>query len=115
MRAGYLTKANRDEIGANVPREIKDRFARIIGSDADLPEAALVGVSSSDQESAFPSAASISLTASSLAHSAGPASVPSSQPLRIDQQRGRHAERLADRLEVLKHLRARIRVVAELR
>ena len=56
-----------------------------------------------------------SLTASSLAHSAGPASVASSQPLPIDQQRGRHAERLADRLEVLEHLGAVVGVVAELR
>jgi hypothetical protein len=38
MRAGYLTKANRDEIGANVPRELKDRFARIVGSTPSCPK-----------------------------------------------------------------------------
>jgi hypothetical protein len=37
MRAGYLTKAHREEIGANVPREIKDRLARIIGSTPACP------------------------------------------------------------------------------
>ena len=38
MRAGYLTKANREEIGANVPRELKERFARIIGSTPPCPK-----------------------------------------------------------------------------
>jgi hypothetical protein len=38
MRAGYLTKANREEIGANVPRELKDRFARIVGSTPPCPK-----------------------------------------------------------------------------
>jgi hypothetical protein len=38
IRAGYLTKANRDEIGANVPRELKDRFARIVGSTPPCPK-----------------------------------------------------------------------------
>jgi hypothetical protein len=38
IRGGYLTKANRDEIGANVPRELKDRFARIVGSTPPCPK-----------------------------------------------------------------------------
>ena len=38
MRAGDPTKAHRDEIGANVPREIKDRLARIIGSTPTCPK-----------------------------------------------------------------------------
>ena len=37
MRAGYLSKAQRDEIGASVPREIKERFARVIGSTPTCP------------------------------------------------------------------------------
>ena len=36
--AGYLTTANREEIGANVPRELKDRFARIVGSTPPCPK-----------------------------------------------------------------------------
>ena len=44
-----------------------------------MPGSALVGGVEVITEF-FPSAASISLTASSLAHSAGPASTPSSQP-----------------------------------
>ncbi len=55
----------------------------------------------------------MSLSASSLAHSAGPASVAISQPLRIDQQRGRHAERLAGFLQVLEHLGRRVGEIAE--
>ena len=38
MRAGYLTKAHRDEIAANVPRELKDRFARIVGTTPPCPK-----------------------------------------------------------------------------
>ena len=38
MRAGYLTKAQRDEIAANVPPDIKDRFARVIGSTPSCPK-----------------------------------------------------------------------------
>jgi hypothetical protein len=38
MRAGYLTRAHRDEIGASVPREIKDRFSRVIGSTPNCPK-----------------------------------------------------------------------------
>jgi hypothetical protein len=38
IRAGYLTKANRDEIGANVPRELKDRFARIVPYTPNCPK-----------------------------------------------------------------------------
>jgi len=38
MRAGYLTKAHRDEIAANVPPDIKDRFARVIGSTPTCPK-----------------------------------------------------------------------------
>jgi hypothetical protein len=38
MRAGYLTKAHRDDIAANVPRDIKDRLARVIGSTPTCPK-----------------------------------------------------------------------------
>ena len=38
MRAGYLTKAHRDEIAANVPADVKDRFARVIGSTPTCPK-----------------------------------------------------------------------------
>ncbi len=38
MRAGYLTKAHRDEIAANVPADIKDPFARVIGSTPTCPK-----------------------------------------------------------------------------
>jgi len=38
MRAGYLTKAHRDEIAANVPTDIKDRLARVIGSTPTCPK-----------------------------------------------------------------------------
>jgi hypothetical protein len=38
LRAGYLTKAHRDEIGANAPRDIKERFARVIGSTPTCPK-----------------------------------------------------------------------------
>ena len=38
MRAGYLTKAHRDDIAANVPREIKERFARVMGSTPTCPK-----------------------------------------------------------------------------
>jgi len=38
MRAGYLTKAHRDEIAANVPPDIKDRLARVIGSTPTCPK-----------------------------------------------------------------------------
>ena len=38
MRAGYLTKAHRDEIGANVPPDIRDRLARVIGSTPTCPK-----------------------------------------------------------------------------
>jgi len=38
MRAGYLTKAHRDDIAANVPSDIKDRFARVIGSTPTCPK-----------------------------------------------------------------------------
>lgn len=38
MRAGYLTKAHRDDIAANVPREVKERFARIVGSTPSCPK-----------------------------------------------------------------------------
>jgi hypothetical protein len=38
IRAGYLTMAQRDEIGANLPRELKDRFARIVGSTPRCPK-----------------------------------------------------------------------------
>lgn len=38
MRAGYLVKAHRDEIGANVPQDIKVRFAPIVGSTPNCPK-----------------------------------------------------------------------------
>lgn len=38
MRAGYLLKPQRDDIGASVPREIKERFARIVANKAPCPE-----------------------------------------------------------------------------
>jgi hypothetical protein len=38
LRAGYLTKAHREEIGANVPRELKERFGRIVGSTPSCPK-----------------------------------------------------------------------------
>jgi hypothetical protein len=31
MRAGYLNRGHREDIGANVPRDYKERFARIVG------------------------------------------------------------------------------------
>jgi len=37
MRAGYLLKPQRDDIGASVPRELKGRFARIVGNKAPCP------------------------------------------------------------------------------
>jgi hypothetical protein len=39
MRAGYLTKAHRDDIAVSVPRAYKERFARIAGNKAPCPEA----------------------------------------------------------------------------
>jgi hypothetical protein len=38
MRAGYLTKAHRDDIAVSVPRAYKERFARIAGNKAPCPE-----------------------------------------------------------------------------
>lgn len=38
MRAGYLLKPQRDDIGASVPREIKERFARIVANKAPCAE-----------------------------------------------------------------------------
>jgi hypothetical protein len=38
LRAGYLTKEYREDIAANVPREIKDRFARVVGSMPNCPK-----------------------------------------------------------------------------
>ena len=38
MRAGYLTKANRDDIGANVPRDLKLRFDRVVGLKLPCPD-----------------------------------------------------------------------------
>jgi len=38
IRAGYLTKAQRDEIGANTPRDIKDRLARIVPNAPPCPK-----------------------------------------------------------------------------
>jgi hypothetical protein len=38
MRAGYLNRGHREDIGANVPRAYKERFARIVGNKAPCPE-----------------------------------------------------------------------------
>lgn len=38
MRAGYLQKPQRDDIGANVLRPVKDRFARVIGLASPCPK-----------------------------------------------------------------------------
>jgi hypothetical protein len=38
IRAGYLTKAQRDEVGASVPRDIKERLARIVPIVAPCPK-----------------------------------------------------------------------------
>jgi hypothetical protein len=38
MRAGYLNRGHREDIGANVPRAYKERFARIVGIKAPCPE-----------------------------------------------------------------------------
>ena len=51
--------------------------------------------------------------ASSLAHSAGPAMVAISQPWRVDQHRGRHAQRPAYRFKILKNLGFLVAEIAE--
>jgi hypothetical protein len=38
IRGGYLTKAQRDEVGASVPREIRDRLARVVANVAPCPK-----------------------------------------------------------------------------
>ena len=38
MRAGYLNRGHREDIAANVPRDYKERFARIVGIKAPCPE-----------------------------------------------------------------------------
>jgi hypothetical protein len=38
IRAGYLGKAQRDDINTSVPREIRERFSRVIGTKAPCPE-----------------------------------------------------------------------------
>ena len=38
MRTGYLLKPQRDDIAAIVPRDIKERFARVVGKKAQCPE-----------------------------------------------------------------------------
>lgn len=37
MRAGYLNRGHREDIAANVPREFKDRFARVVGIKSPCP------------------------------------------------------------------------------
>ena len=37
MRAGYLNRGHREDIGANVPRDYKERFARIVGIQSPCP------------------------------------------------------------------------------
>jgi hypothetical protein len=39
IRAGYLLKAQRDDIGTSAPRPIKERLDRVVGSKANCPEA----------------------------------------------------------------------------
>ena len=43
IRAGYLLKPQRDDIGTSVPRAIRERFDRIVGNKTALPRTALVG------------------------------------------------------------------------
>jgi hypothetical protein len=38
IRGGYLTKAQRDEVGASVPRDIKDRLARVVANVPPCPK-----------------------------------------------------------------------------
>ena len=38
IRAGYLLKPQREDIGTSVPREIKERFARVVGNKPPCPE-----------------------------------------------------------------------------
>jgi len=38
IRAGYLVKAQRDDIGTSVPRPIKERLDRVVGNKANCPE-----------------------------------------------------------------------------
>ena len=38
IRAGYLLKAQRDDIGTSVPRAIKERLDRVVGNRANCPE-----------------------------------------------------------------------------
>ena len=38
MRAGYLNRGHREDIAANVPRDYKERFARIVGIKSPCPE-----------------------------------------------------------------------------
>ena len=38
IRAGYLQKAQRDDIGSSVPRAIKERLDRVVGNKAHCPE-----------------------------------------------------------------------------
>jgi hypothetical protein len=38
IRAGYLLKPQREDIGSSVPRDIKERFARVVGNKAPCPE-----------------------------------------------------------------------------
>jgi hypothetical protein len=37
MRAGYLNRGHREDIAANVPRDYKERFARIVGIQSPCP------------------------------------------------------------------------------
>lgn len=37
MRAGYLNRGHREDIGANVPRAYKERFARVVGIKSPCP------------------------------------------------------------------------------
>lgn len=38
IRAGYVTKVQRDDIGATVPKPIRDRFARVVAMNSPCPQ-----------------------------------------------------------------------------
>ena len=91
LRDGLLTKVNRDEFAAAVPQPLRQRLAGIEPPKSACPEQlwwafwryafAPGRMDALDQRSDYLSTAAVtSLSASALAHSAGPATVPISQP-----------------------------------
>jgi hypothetical protein len=38
IRAGYLLRPQRDDIGTSVPRAIKERFDRVVGNKLPCPD-----------------------------------------------------------------------------